>query len=235
MKINIKSDIKDLARSITDLIGPDGFKRAFRNSINATATQIKKSLPVETSNVWNVTQTAVSKTVSAVRTSREGLEASVNVSSPPVGAINFATSPTPLQHWKTIAQRPEHKVELYLKHADGSKELIDPKIKGKYTMVGKPFIASMPDGHKGVFVRVTEKGRATKLARRALWKDTPWKWLPADKQAKIVQVNSIPIAGMVKNKTIVEIENKLTDEVFLNKLEEQIDKQLEKLQKKNKI
>lgn len=68
-----------------------------------------------------------------------------------------------------------------------------------------------------------------------MWKDTPWKWLPADKQVKIVQVNSIPIAGMVKNKTIVEIENKLTDEVFLKKLEEQIDKQLEKLQKKNKI
>lgn len=225
--VNIKTDIDKVLKGYQEAIGIKGIKRALRNAINGTASSLRKNtIGIRNSEVWNTKASEAKKDSKVVRVTKDGLNASISLVSKPDNPIKYTTSPTPKTHWKTMKQRPSHKIIILLK-----KQMGNIKLPGN--AVSEPFIATMRAGsktHTGIFVRIAKMNRIPE--GKANWKDTPWKEYPPERLQKIVPVYTIPIAGQVRNDKVIKAIREDLESVFIEEFNKKLEAQLAKVNKK---
>jgi len=127
IKLDIKTNGKDIAASITRYVA--GQQKAVVRALNKTAEQARTAASREVSSVgYNIKASAVKKSFSIKRASSDNLVVVLKATGLPIAIINYG--------------------------ARQSKSGISINVKNGRQILGHAFIATMKNGHRGVFERV---------------------------------------------------------------------------------
>lgn len=148
LKINVKADISNALAKL-ERVRDDVREKAIVRALNKTADQVKVQAAREIRDAgYNLKVAKIKQAITIRRASKSELVAVVRASGRPIGLINY-----------------------------GARQLktgVSVQVKGGRKVIKGAFIATMPSGHRGVFVR---KGKGHKKVGTGR---TAWHGLPID-------------------------------------------------------
>lgn len=165
IKIDVRADISKALAKLTTISNEVRDKAVVR-ALNKTATQVKTQAAREIRDVgYNLKIGKIKQSIDIRRASKSTLVAVVKASGRPIGLINYAARQT--------------------------KSGVSVQVKGGRKVINGAFIATMPSGHKGVFVRLGDAHKKVTRRGKVRWSGLPIKELFGP---------SIPVAFL--NKTV---------------------------------
>ena len=126
LKLDVRADVKGIAASMTRYVGEQ--QKAVVRALNKTATQARTAAAQEVRAAgYNIKSSAIKSSFSITRATRGNLVAVLKATGRPVALINYS--------------------------ARQGKNGVSVQVKAGRTVLRHAFIATMPNGHRGVFER----------------------------------------------------------------------------------
>lgn len=165
---------------------PNGVEKAVSRTINKTIRSLKKELKQEVVKNYGITSTNIEKALTVNYAYSTKLHGNIKSRAPLISLYKFLKS------------KNKNEIFVVIKRKEGKKKVV-----GKSQLKGKPFIATMGNGHSGIFQR-KESGTLKEL-------------------------KTLSIPQMLGSKTVMEYleKNKKIDEI----LEKNLDIEIEKILK----
>lgn len=179
-------EIKNLDKAQRLLSGiKNGVERATSSAINRSITTIKKDLKKDVTTNYAITSTEVEKTLSVKRANFKTPIGYIRAKSPRLSLYKF---------FKT--KKADGTLLVRVKKREKRKEVI-----GKTNLYGRPFLAIMKNGHRGIFQR---KGKS--------------------RESTIQDLKTVSIPQMLGTETVQEyVENK-APKILEKNLDREIDR-----------
>ncbi len=147
MYVSVKADISQALAKL-DRVRDDVKEKAIVRALNKTATQVKTQAAREIRDAgYNLKVAEIKRAIAIVRASPSYIQAIVKAIGKPIGLINYA------------ARQVAKGVSVNVK--DGRK------------LIPHAFIATMPSGHKGVFMRVGQGHKKLVRGGKVVWHGLP--------------------------------------------------------------
>lgn len=184
-------EIKNLDKAQKLLSGiENGVERAASSAINKSITTIKKDLKKDVVSNYAITSSKVENTLSVKKANYTSMIGYINSKSDRLSLYKFFSS-----------KKSDGTIFVRVKKKEKRK-----KVKGKDYLFGKPFTATMKNGHKGIFQRKS-KNRA--------------------EASRIQDLKTLSIPQMLGTESIQEYINGKAPEI----LEKNMDKEIERILK----
>lgn len=130
MKLSVSADIKGITASMTRYVGEQ--QQAVIRALNKTAVQARTAASQEVKSAgYNIKASAIKKSFSIDKARRGRLVVVLRATGRPIALINYG--------------------------ARQNKNGVSVQVKASRTILRHSFIATMPNGHRGVFQRVGDK------------------------------------------------------------------------------
>lgn len=128
-------EIKNLAKVeklLKDI--PKGVEKATSSAINRSLVTLKKNVKKEVTDNYGIKSTEVEKAMVVQKATLTKITGSIESKSPLLSLYKFLKS------------NNENEIKVLIKKTSGTQ-----RVRGKKNLKGKPFIARMKNGHKGIF------------------------------------------------------------------------------------
>lgn len=178
----------------------NGVERAVSSAINKSIITIKKDLKKDVISNYNIKSSEVEKKLSIKKATFNHTMGFLNSKSGLLTLHKFFSS-----------RKPDGTLYVKVKKKGGKK-----KVKGKDTLKGKPFIATMKNGHTGIFQRTY----------RTMQKEFTYKSGKKVKRevAAIEDIKTLSIPQMLGTNSVQEYVNEKAPDIVEKNLEKEIDR-----------
>lgn len=194
-------ELKNLDRAEKLLSGiPNGVQRALTASINKSLITLRKELKKKVSADYKVRATIVDNTMSIKKATWSSLAGTISSKGRPLNLVKFFSS---------INQK-----NIYVKiKKSGGRKIVT----GSPKKIGRAFMATMDNEHRGIFQKVNKKVK--KVVKR---KNGP----KVIKVHKIVELRTVSISQMLGNENIMQyyFQNEEVEKMVEKNLEKEIDR-----------
>lgn len=113
---------------------PKGVEKATSSAINRSLVTLKKNVKKEVTDNYGIKSTEVEKAMVVQKATLTKITGSIKSKSPLLSLYKFLKS------------NNENEIKILIKKTSGTQ-----RVRGKKNLKGKPFIARMKNGHKGIF------------------------------------------------------------------------------------
>ena len=124
---------------------PNGVEKATSSAINRSLVTLKKNVKKEVTDNYGIKSTEVEKAMVVQKAIPMKITGSIKSRSPLLSLYKFLKS------------NNENEIKVLIKKTSGTQ-----RVRGKKNLKGKPFIARMKNGHKGIF-QEKESGKIEEL------------------------------------------------------------------------
>lgn len=170
-------EVKNLEVAEAMLRGiPNGIERAVARTVNKALGKVKTEMKAKVTSEYNIKKMEVEKLLVLQKANFSTLRGSISAKSHRTPLIKFMTS------------RSENGITVEVNKSEMSKIL-----RGNPKYYGKPFLATMLNGHKGIFQRSDTKRRKMTSGKNE-----------GKKQVPIAQLYSLSISEMLGSETVSE-------------------------------
>ena len=125
----------ELAQNMLKTI-PNGIERAITGTINRTLSKVKTEIKNKATSEYNIKKSDIESKLSLTKATFSVLRGTITAKTPRLALSKFLNS------------QSKSRIKVKVKKTESSKT-----VKGKNEYTGKPFIATMKSGHKGIFQR----------------------------------------------------------------------------------
>ena len=125
----------ELAQNMLKTI-PNGIERAITGTINRTLNKVKIEIKNKGTSEYNIKKSDIESKLSLTKATFSVLRGTITAKTPRLALSKFLSS------------QSKNGIKVKVKKSESSKT-----VKGKREYVGKPFMAIMKSGHKGIFQR----------------------------------------------------------------------------------
>lgn len=194
-------ELKNLDKAKKLLSGiPNGVQRALTASINKSLITLRKELKKKVSADYKVRATTVDDTMSTKKATWSSLAGTISSKGRPLNLVKFFSS---------INQK---NISVKIKKSGGRKI-----VTGSPQKIGRAFMATMDNEHRGIFQKVNEEVK--KVVKR---KNGP----KVIKVHKIVELRTVSISQMLGNENIMQyyFQNEEIEKLVEENLEKEIDR-----------
>ena len=148
--VDITTNADEVERKLAEIT--DKSKLGMMRAMNRTASVVNTSVKKEVSARYFISQKKISETLHIENASTSNLTALVVSQGSKLGLEKFKVSPLRPVKLSKKGKRTPGVYKAAIKKAGGLKPLTGKNILGRKN---KPFVAIMPNGHEGVFIRET--------------------------------------------------------------------------------
>lgn len=179
-------EIKNLDKAREMLAGiKNGVERAASSAINRSITTIKKDLKKDVTSNYAISSSEIEKTLSVKRANFKS----------PIGFIHSKSSRLSLYKFFKV-KKADGTLLVRVKKKEKRKAVV-----GSSKLYGRPFLATMKNGHRGIFQRKEKNRKAT-----------------------IKDLKTISIPQMLGTNTVQEYVNNKAPEILEKNLEKEIER-----------
>lgn len=193
MNVTIETNTDEVVERLSEIT--EKSKLVMMSSMNRAASTVSTSVKKEVSARYFISQKKISETLHIERASTSNLTASVISRGSKLGLEKFKVSPLRPVKLSKNGKRTPKVYKAAIKKAGGLKPLTGKNILGRKN---KPFVAIMPNGHEGVFIRET------------------WDAYPID------SMMGPAVPQLVGKKEIMEVVTKKANETLQNRIEHEL-------------